>query len=145
MSKIQLIYFDNESISLSPDYYVQQMYGANSGNIYIPSSIFLEPQCCGKCEKPNKAFISDDIKNRFGVSTVIDEKTGDTIIRIANMLPVGVDVNLNGYPTGIAEVSVLTGSPKDTKVAPTFNRSEINGFINVPEYSFSTVRIFSKP
>lgn len=140
-----LIYFDNESITLSPDYYVQQMYGANPGNKYIPSSISLEPQCCGKCEKTDKAIISDDIKNRFGVSTVVDEKTGDTIIRIANMLPVGVDVNLDGYPTGMAEVSVLTGNPKDTKVVPIVDRFEINGSINIPEYSFTIVRILLKP
>ncbi|MDE6017592.1 MAG: carbohydrate binding domain-containing protein [Muribaculaceae bacterium] len=138
-----LIYFDNESISLSPDYYVQQQYGANSGNTYVPSSIRLQEKCCGKCGKSPKEITNDDVTNRFGISTVIDEKSGDTILRIANMLPVGIDVNLDGYPSGMAEVSVLSGNPRDTKVVPVVSKSEINGSVNVPAYSFTVVRIFS--
>ncbi len=138
-----LIYFDNESISVSPDYYVQQMYGANSGNTYIPSSITLQEKCCDKCEKSPKEITSDDVTNRFGISTVIDENTGDTIVRIANMLPVGIDVKLDGYPSGMAEVSVLSGDPRDTKVQPVVSKSEINGSVNVPAYSFTIVRILS--
>ncbi|MDE6638631.1 MAG: alpha-L-arabinofuranosidase, partial [Muribaculaceae bacterium] len=130
-----LIYFDNESISLSPDYYVQKMYGNNSGTTYIPSSIKLQEKCCGKCDKSPKEITNDDVTNRFGVSTVIDDKTGDTIVRVANMLPVGIDVNLEGYPSGMAEVSVLSGNPRDTKVAPMVSKYEIKGSINVPAYS----------
>ena len=138
-----LIYFDNESISLSPDYFVQKMYGINSGTTYIPSSIKLQEKCCGKCDKLPKDITNDDVTNRFGVSTVIDEKTGDTIVRIANMLPVEIGVNLDGYPSGPAEVSVLSGNPRDTKVVPVVSKYEINGTINVPAYSFTVVRIFS--
>lgn len=139
-----LIYFDNESISVSPDYYVQQMYGANSGYIYIPSSIVFQEKCCGNCGKTPKEITSDDVTNRFGVSTVIDETSGDTIVRIANMLPVEVDVNLDGYPSGMAKISILTGNPRDTKVEPSVSKAEINGSINVPAYSFSNIRIVSK-
>ncbi|MDE6697054.1 MAG: alpha-L-arabinofuranosidase [Muribaculaceae bacterium] len=138
-----LIYFDNESISLSPDYYVQKMYGTNSGTTYIPSSIKLQEKCCGKCDKSPKEITNDDVTNRFGVSTVIDDKTGDTIVRVANMLPVGIDVNLEGYPSGMAEVSVLSGNPRDTKVDPIVSKYEIKGSINVPAYSFTVVRILS--
>ncbi len=82
--------------------------------------------------------------NRFGVSTVVDEASGDTIVRIANMLPVEVDVNLEGYPTGMAEISVLSGNPRDTEVTPSVSSAEINGVVNVPAYSFTTLRIHSK-
>lgn len=140
-----LIYFDNESISLSPDYYVQQMYGANSGNTYVPSSVTLEEKCCGKCNNPGIGKLNDDVTNRFGVSTVIDEKTGDTIVRIANMLPVSVDVNLYGYPEGLSEVSIISGNPRDTKVEPVISNMEINGSIEVPGYSFTVLRILSNP
>lgn len=139
-----LIYFDNETITLSPDYYVQQMYGVNSGNLYIPTTISLKEKCEGKCEKPCTKKLGDDVANRFGVSTVIDEKTGDTIVRIANMLPVGVDVNLDGYPKGPAEISILSGDPKDTEVEPVILKTEMTGSIEVPGYSFTVVRIFSK-
>ncbi|MDE5849903.1 MAG: carbohydrate binding domain-containing protein [Muribaculaceae bacterium] len=136
-----LIYFDNESISLSPDYYVQQMYGANSGTTYVPSSIELTEKCCGKCGKTPKAVTDDDVSNRFGVSTVIDEKTGDTIVRIANMLPVSVEVDLEGYPTGKAEITSLSGNPRDTKVAPTTTTIDLTGAVEVAPYSFTNLRI----
>ncbi|MDE6478956.1 MAG: alpha-L-arabinofuranosidase [Muribaculaceae bacterium] len=136
-----LIYFDNESISLSPDYYVQQMYGANSGSTYIPSNIELQEKCCGKCGKNPTNVTNDDVTNRFGVSTVIDEKTGDTIVRIANMLPVGIEVDLNEYPTGKAELTTLTGNPRDTDVKPTTSSIDFAGMVEVAPYSFSTLRI----
>ncbi|MDE7347904.1 MAG: alpha-L-arabinofuranosidase [Muribaculaceae bacterium] len=136
-----LIYFDNESISLSPDYYVQQMYGVNSGTTYVPSTIELKEKCCEKCGKTLKTVSNDDVTNRFGVSTVIDEKTEDTIVRIANMLPVGVEVDLDGYPTGKAEFTTLTGNPRDTDVKPITTTMEMNGKIEVAPYSFSTLRI----
>ncbi len=137
-----LIYFDNESISLSPDYYVQQMYGTNSGTTYIPSSVKLQEKCCGRCDKSPKDITNDDVTNRFGVSTVIDDKTGDTIVRIANMLPVGIEVNLDGYPIGKAELTTLTGNPRDTKVTPTTSSIDLVGSVEVAPYSFSTLRIF---
>ncbi len=138
-----LIYFDNESISVSPDYYVQQMYGANPGSTYIPSSIALHEKCCGKCGRTPKEISADDVTNRFGISTVVDETTGDTIVRIANLLPVEVDVNLEGYPSGMSEITVLTGNPRDTKVEPSVSKTEINGSVSVPAYSFTTMRILS--
>lgn len=139
-----LIYFDNESISLTPDYYVQQMYGANSGNTYIPASVRLEEKCCGECGKPCGDMPGDDVTNRFGVSTVVDDATGDTIVRIANMLPVGVDVNLDGYPAGNAEITTLTGSPRQTDAKPVTTGISFNGSVSVAPYSFTVVRIIQE-
>ena len=136
-----LIYFDNESISLSPDYYVQQMYGANAGTTYVPAEILMEEKCCDNCGKAPAAITDDDVTNRFGVSTVIDEKTGDTIVRIANMLPVGIEVDLAGYPAGKAEFTSLAGKPRDTNVIPVSEHMDFNGYIEVAPYSFSTLRI----
>lgn len=136
-----LIYFDNTSISVSPDYFVQQMYGANSGSIYVPASIVLEEKCCGRCGKTPKAITDDDVINRFRVSTVIDEKTGDTIVRIANMLPVGIELDLAGYPTGNAEIMTLSGSPRDTDVKPSSSTFDLTGSLEVNPYSFTNIRI----
>ncbi|MDE5839583.1 MAG: alpha-L-arabinofuranosidase, partial [Muribaculaceae bacterium] len=138
-----MIYFDNESISLSPDYYVQQMYGVNSGNTYIPASITLEEEYCGKCGKSPKVVTDDDVTNRFGVSTVVDDKTGDTIVRIANMLPVGIDVELDDYPAGKAAVTVMSGDPRATDVRPAVSEINLEGNISVLPYSFTIVRILN--
>lgn len=129
-----LIYFDNENIQLSPDYYVQQMYGTNSGNVYVPSSITLK-------DENGNAVYSDDVVNRFGISTVIDEKSGDTILRIANMLPVEVSANLSGYPSGKATIMTLRGKPRQTMVKPTTKSIHFDDLLEVPAYSFNVVRI----
>ncbi len=133
-----LIYFDNESVTLSPDYYVQQMYGANPGNVYIPATVTLEEVCCGN---QRKSAPGDDVTKRFGVSTVVDDLTGDTIVRIANMLPVEIEVNLDGYPAGDAEVTTLTGNPRQTDAKPSTARIHLDGRVGVPPYSFTVVRI----
>ncbi len=138
-----MIYFDNESIHLSPDYYVQQMYGANSGSTYVPSVITLEEPGDGISGNPACVVSNDEVINRFGVSTVIEDKTGDTIVRIANMLPVSVEVNLYGYPSGDAELTVLTGSPRDTEVLPAVTKLDKFDILAVPPYSFSVLRINS--
>lgn len=129
-----LIYFDNESITLSPDYHVQQMYGANPGNTYIPAAVRL-------VDKDGRTEPGDDVTNRFGVSTVVDDATGDTIVRIANMLPVEIDVNLDGYPSGMARMTTLTGSPRQTDAKPTATRISLDGHLSVTPYSFTVVRI----
>ncbi len=139
-----LIYFDNESISVSPDYYVQQMYGANAGTTYIPSSISLQEDCCGKCSQPKTDNINDDVRNRFGVSTVIDEKNGDTIVRIANMLPVAIDVDFKDYPKGSAILTTLSGKPRDTDVKPVTSTTQLDDSLIVEPYSFTILRILNK-
>ncbi|MCM1490612.1 MAG: carbohydrate binding domain-containing protein [Muribaculum sp.] len=129
-----LIYFDNENINLTPDYFVQKMYGTNSGTQYIPASVKLQ-------EKSGKEVTKDDVTNRFGISTVVDEKTGDTILKIANMLPVEIDVNLDGYPSGTAEMTTLSGTPRQRNAAPVTSTLRLNGNVSVPPYSFSVVRL----
>ncbi len=129
-----LIYFDNESVQLTPDYYVQQMYGANAGNSYVPSNVSL-------VDSDGNAVTSDDITNRFGISTVIDEKTGDTILRIANILPVEIGLNLIGYPAGPAEMTTLAGTPHQTDATPVSSSIDLNSPLSVPAYSFSILRI----
>lgn len=140
-----LIYFDNETITLSPDYWVQQMYGSNPGTTYIPSTtelswLPLPTDAPHEYKAPSKA-IGDDIKNRFGVSTVIDEKTGDTIVRLANMLPTTVAVSLEGFPKGTAEMTTLSGTPRQLDVKPVSETVELGEYVIVPGYSFIVLRI----
>lgn len=129
-----LIYFDNDSIQVSPDYYVQQMYGCNPGTIYLPSQTSIE-------DENGSTVVSDDVTNRFGVSTVIDEKSNDMIVRIANLLPVEVNAEIIGCPTGEAELTSLTGSPRQLDVKPVLEKIQFDGNITVLPYSFSTLRI----
>lgn len=133
-----LIFFNNDSIRLTPDYYVQRMYGNNSGSHYISSSISLSDS-------------SEDVKKRFGVSHVIDDKTGDMIVKIANLLPVGVMISddLQQHVSGDAmgEIITLCGNPEDECTKPSNTSVSIKGGMldfKAEPYSFNVVRIHSR-
>ncbi len=133
-----LIFFNNDSIRLTPDYYVQKMYGNNSGNRYISSETSLSDT-------------SEGVRKRFGVSHVIDDKTGDMIVKIANLLPVAVNVSddLQQYlpEVAIAEISTLSGNPADECTKPSDTSVSIKGGrldFKAEPYSFNVVRIHSR-
>ena len=64
-----LIYFDNTNIYLTPDYYVQKLFGQNSGDEYIPSMISLSDN-------------NEDVQKRVASSLVYDSKSGDYILKL---------------------------------------------------------------
>ena len=121
-----LIYFDNETITLTPDYYVQKMYGNNAGTSYVPATRTLSSN-------------NTDLGLRLGNSIVVDETTGDIIVRLVNMTPVVVKTNLG--ISGEAELTLLTGDPEDTDVAETKSHIDIaDGMYEQAPYSFSVLR-----
>lgn len=61
-----LIYFNNTDVRLTTDYYVQQLFGRNSGSEYLPSTVLLDRK-----EK--------NVRNRVGVSVVKDGESGDLV------------------------------------------------------------------
>lgn len=130
-----MIYFNNDTIRFTPDYYVQQMYGQNSGTEYIPSEIKLSDT-------------SEEVSKRIGHSLVRDPETCDLIVKIANLLPVAVSIDENlsdlGIVNGNAEIEVLSGHPDDKCTKPVKDSVSISGgslkFEAAP-YSFNVIRI----
>ncbi|MDE6403993.1 MAG: alpha-L-arabinofuranosidase, partial [Muribaculaceae bacterium] len=120
-----LIYFNNSEIKLTPDYYVQKMYGNNSGTKYIPSS-------CGL------SIDNADLAARLGHSIVVDDKTGDTIVRLVNMTPTTVNTNIG--ITGNATLTLLTGDIDDTDTAEQISEITVDDSYIQPPYSFSVLR-----
>lgn len=120
-----LIYFNNNEIKLTPDYYVQKMYGNNSGTRYVPTTRTLSCQ-------------NADLALRLGESVVIDPETGDTIIRLVNMSPVTVRTDIG--TTGNATVTLLAGNPADTDTKEVISEMNIDGIYTQPAYSFSVLR-----
>lgn len=130
-----LIYFNNTEVKPTVGYYTQQMYGRNAGSEYLASTVRLDNR-------------QDGVKKRVGVSVVKDSATGDYIVKLVNMLPVGVtsEVSLEGVtlqnPT--ARKTVLTGDPKDENVRPVEEDFAVQegGFdYTLPAYSFTVIRI----
>ncbi|MDE5607404.1 MAG: carbohydrate binding domain-containing protein [Muribaculaceae bacterium] len=121
-----LIYFDNETITLTPDYYVQKMFGNNAGTLYKPAEIKLSDN-------------NPDLFCRLGQSVVVDTQTGDTIIKLVNLTPATVNTSLP--LSGIADYTILAGLPSDRNVSESTGTIDINeGAYIQPPYSFSVLR-----
>lgn len=92
-----LIYFTNTGVSPTINYYVQQMFSTNAGDVYLANSMMDAPA-------------------DLAVSSVRDGRTGDVILKFVNTGAVAkpLRVALAGMkplaPT--ARVMVLTGDPK---------------------------------
>lgn len=128
-----LIYYNNTEIRPSTGYYVQQLFGQNSGDHYIASDITVD----SKDEK---------VRKRINVSVVSDSKTGDIIVKMANLLPVPAKTNvalpiLKGKAT--ARKTVMSGQPNDKKMMPITGTTEVSSHFTeeLPAYSFTVLRI----
>lgn len=107
------------------------MYGNNAGTRYVPA--------------PLKVNTTDrNVVNRIGMSTVLDETTGEYVIKLANLLPVtvtgNVDLSKLGIEGGKSKGLRLTGAPADTKLTPEEVTVEFPA-VSLPPYSFTVVRV----
>jgi alpha-L-arabinofuranosidase len=135
-----LIYFTNTSIHPTINYYVQQLFGRNSGDVYLSAALD------GPRPPAELAF-----------SAVRDDKSGDLILKLVNMgsavRPLHVD--LAGAKNLAAEATrtVLTGPP--TAVNGSRNRQPLvprsdtiaaaAGFeYDIPAYSLTVYRFHIK-
>lgn len=128
-----LIYFNNREVKPTTGYYVQKLYGQHAGNEYLPSKIVLDNR-------------DERVQKRFASSIVRDEKTGDVIVKLVNLLPVEVNtvVNLPGMGTvqPTAQRTVLTGKPEDTPLPVQDSITVAENFnCQLPAYSFTVIRI----
>lgn len=124
-----LIYFNNTEINLTPDYYVQKMYGNNAGTKYVPAERKLSVN-------------NSDLGIRLGNSIVIDEKTGEMIVRLVNLTPATVNTNLG--ISGNAVLTLLTGDPDDKDAKEAVSEISVDGTYVQPAYSFSVLRFKNK-
>ena len=128
-----LIYFNNREVKPTTGYYVQQLYGQNAGNQYLPSKITLDNE-------------DGRVQKRFASSIVRDEVSGDVIVKLVNLLPVEISTNIDlkgiGTIQATATRTLLTGKLGDTPlpvkdmitVAQTFD-------CQLPGYSFTVIRV----
>lgn len=81
-----LIWYNNQQVILTPDYYVQQLYSLNKGTRTLP---ILQG---GKAIAGQEALFA---------SAVLDEKTNELVIKIANtgIVPRRVRLKMNGLST----------------------------------------------
>lgn len=132
-----MIYFDGQSVNLTTDYYVQRMFGQNAGSTYIPATV-----------KTNST--AEAVNLRLGQSIVIDEQSGDVIVKLTNLLPIPVkaSIDLDGLVQNgaAATLEVLQGQPDDKTATPKKGSMEVGRTTqyDMPAYSLSVIRITKK-
>ncbi|MVT12273.1 alpha-L-arabinofuranosidase C-terminal domain-containing protein [Chitinophaga tropicalis] len=132
-----LIYFNNTTVKPTVGYYVQQLYGKNAGDEYLPGSISLSSN-------------QDAAKKRVAVSVVRDSKSKDVIVKMVNLLPVAVNaaIDLGDISTADVEAvkTVMQGQPGALDVKPVVSGCKVSGKFSdeLPAYSFTVIRIRTK-
>lgn len=110
---VNMMYYTNTSVVLTPNYYVQQLFMQNSGDYKVTSEISFTD------EKPQTTYLSDGTATRvlddIYYVTSMDEETGDVIVKIVNAGATDLKININValtdvQLTGIAAVTELSGA-----------------------------------
>ena len=129
-----LVYFNNTDVKPTVNYFVQKLYGQNSGDRYLPSQILLSDNN----EKVNK---------RLAVSVVLDSKTNDLVVKMVNLLPVEIQTKVKLENTGTLNPTgvrtVLSGAPGDKTARPVTDNITVGKEFpcTLPAYSFTVIRI----
>ena len=133
-----LIYFTGNEVKPTVNYFVQQLYGQNPGDVYLQNTVKLSDA-------------DNEVTKRFGLSVVQDNASGDLIIKLVNILPVSVtpSIDLKDLSTTENEnvsYTVLSGNPTNTTVKPVSQKVPIKEAFSkeLPAYSFTVIRIKTK-
>lgn len=132
-----LIYFSNTRVIRTANYYVQQLFASNAGDVFYPAVIAIK---------------SGD--TTVGASCVKDSRTGDLILKVVHAGPgtlqAAVDLTAAGRPGSQASRIMLAGKPdaKNTDAAPDAvipreNSMEVKTkfMLEIPPYSAQVIRI----
>ncbi len=132
-----LIYFNNTEVKPTVGYYIQKLYGQNSGNEYIPTKIHISNN-------------NPEIKKRIASSIVQDNKTGDIIIKLINILPMTTKTVIDLSGIKISETTayraVLKGNLENKEAKPEESTIQVgqNFDYEMPAHSFTVIRIKTK-
>ena len=134
-----LIYFDNERVHLTTDYYTQLLHGQHSGDQFLPSSVAVSQ---GDQHRP----AADNVNRRLVTSVVRDSKTGRTYLKLVNVLPqpVKASISFPGLVSKTAKVTVLKGDGwADRNAVPATSQLQVSDTFtyDVPPYSFSVIEL----
>jgi alpha-L-arabinofuranosidase len=138
--KTDMIFFDNKSMVLTPNYYVQKMFSLNQGDTYFDNVIS-----------------KNESDSTLTASVLQDKKSGDLILKLVNAgeeaKNMTVNLSMFGKVIANAEVEVLTAAPdsentfeKPAAIKPVkspFKASKTFEY-KVPPMSLSVIRIKTK-
>lgn len=136
-----LIYFDNTNVLLTANYYVQQMFGQNQGETFLPATVA-------------SGVGATTTATNLAVSCVKDLARGDLIVKLLNVgiSPARIELNFAGAsPTRFHTTkSVLTGEARAVNsfanprtVAPQMSELDVDlpAALELPANSFTVLRM----
>ncbi len=130
-----LIYFDNQHVYPTVDYHVQKMCGQSQGDTYVHSSLIPK-------EDRSLGLNQESLSRRLVASTVVDKKTGQTYIKLINLLPSSVCINLEAgalqIPQQVKATQLYGQWNSTTAESTTISSVDLSkGQLTVPPYSFT--------
>ncbi|MGO4773242.1 alpha-L-arabinofuranosidase C-terminal domain-containing protein [Flavobacterium sp. W22_SRS_FK3] len=128
-----LIYFNGQEVKPTVNYFVQQLYGKNPGDVYLQSTLKLSDT-------------NNEVSKRIGVSAVLDNASGDLIVKLVNLLPVEVtpSIDFTNFSTAEnASYTLLSGNPEKTTARPVTQKIAAKEAFSkeLPPYSFAVIRV----
>lgn len=134
-----MIYFDNETIDLTPSYHTQRLFSKYAGDKFVDSRLAIDTE--GMTEESVK-----DIAKRVSATVVVDSKTGKRYLKVVNVLPVELrlDVNVAGLKQGAAYEG-FAGVPAQERVEITTGKkgtvTEGKLSLQLPPYSLQVIEM----
>jgi len=137
--RANMIYFDQRGLVKTPNYYVQQMFSCNKGDVYLSNRVLSE---------------NTNVTPNLAVSAARDNSNKEIIVKLVNYgdREVDADIHLEGL-TGVVqqtEVTLLAGDPKAVNtlqhpdvVVPQKKILKAGGRFEykIPAYSVQIIRI----
>lgn len=125
-----LIWFTSRDVSFTPSYYVQKLFGSNAGGLYLESVSEFE-----------ETLDAQQLKH-FGVSCVVDVHSGETVLKIVNMLPSHISADISGIEGRVCKIFALTGQPEECETD--YEESEYKPYdhkLELEPFSVNVIRI----
>ncbi len=126
--KVDMMYYDNTSITRTANYYVQKIFMHNQGKTVLSKSkLAFEKGVSSTFELPREGSTGEiiSVNKLYEVASVAEN--GDVIVKLVNATGEAVKLNLNvteGTTRGFAYVTELSGS--DYKAMNTFGNEKIS-------------------
>lgn len=122
-----LIYFTGTEVHPTVNYQVQKLFGNNMGSRWLPWQLELDGNSDPKVAARIQASVSET-------------PSGSRIVKLVNLLPVEVTVELPAAISGDAVKTVLTGEPSSRTATPTVTTVRLDSSLTLPPYSFTLLR-----
>ena len=135
-----MIYFNSDSLTLTPSYHTQRLFSLHTGNRYIGSQL----EVTADFKTPETRLSQERKLNKRVVASVVrDTRTGKTYLKVVNALPAPLKLTVKGLKLrATAKTEMFSGQPADNSVTPVAGTlGSDDGLLSVPAYAVVAVEL----